>query len=231
MGIIAKPFGWLLTLIYNLVGNYGLTLIIFTFLICLCLIPLYASQIKGTAKMAEIQPKIQEIQTRYANDRETMNAKLQELYAKEKYSPAKGCLPMLIQMPIIMGLFSLLRNPLAFIGSEVMIMGVHESFLWIPDLSQPDPWILPILAGVAQFLTTWVSQLTSANPNAAMAGGSNKMMMYLFPVMIFWLGKSMPAGLCMYWFIRSLFTVVQTVFLNNARKKALLRAKIEKELG
>ena len=67
--------------------------------------------------------------------------------------------------------------------------------------------------------------------NAAMAGGSNKMMMYLFPVMIFWLGKSMPAGLCMYWFIRSLFTVVQTVFLNNARKKALLRAKIEKELG
>ena len=94
--------------------------------------------------MAEIQPKLKEIQVRYANDKDTMNKKLQELYAKEKFNPMGGCLPLLVQMPIIMGLFSLLRNPLEYMTQPEMIVAVHESFLWVPDLSQPDNWILPI---------------------------------------------------------------------------------------
>jgi YidC/Oxa1 family membrane protein insertase len=97
--------------------------------------------------MADVQPKIQALQKKYANDKEMLNIKMMELYKEEKFNPMRGCLPMLIQMPIIFGLFALLRNPTDFIESTTMLMAVHEAFLWMPDLSQPDPWILPILAG------------------------------------------------------------------------------------
>ncbi len=234
LSLLATPFAIILAFIYNLIGNYGISLIVFTLVICAAMIPLYAKQIKSTSRMSEIQPKIQAIQTKYANDQQTMNIKLQELYKQEHYSPTQGCLPMIIQMLVIMGLFAMLRNPMSFIDVtknpmyEALVMGTHESFLWIKDLSQPDPWILPILTGVAQFLTTFLGQQT--NPAPQQAGmGAMKMMNYFFPVMILWLGRSMPAGLTMYWCVRSVFTIVQTIFLNKAREKELLRHEVEKE--
>ncbi len=234
LSLLGYPFAIVLAFLYKLIGNYGVTLIVFTILICAAMIPLYAKQIKSTARMSEIQPKIQAIQTKYANDQQLMNQKLQELYKQEHYSPTQGCLPMIIQMFIIMGLFSMLRNPMSFIDVtknpmyEALVMGTHESFLWIKDLSQPDPWILPILTGVAQFFTSFLTQKT--NPMPQQPGmGSMKMMQYFFPVMILWLGRSMPAGLTMYWFIRSAFTIVQTIFLNKSREKEMLRREVEKE--
>ncbi|HRV33455.1 MAG TPA: YidC/Oxa1 family membrane protein insertase, partial [Anaerovoracaceae bacterium] len=143
IGIFAQPIGSLLSYIYGFVNSYGISIILLTLIVRICLLPLYSKQIKSSAAMAEIQPKLKEIQVRYANDKETMNKKLQELYAKEKFNPMSGCLPLIIQMPIIMGLFSLLRNPLEYMSQPEMIVAVHESFLWVPDLSQPDNWILP----------------------------------------------------------------------------------------
>ena len=89
--------------------------------------------------MLAVQPKIKEIQRKYANDKETLNIKMMELYKEEKFNPMKGCLPLLIQLPIIWGLFGLLRNPMKYISGDGMLIAIHESFLWIPDLSQPDP--------------------------------------------------------------------------------------------
>ena len=105
LGVIAKPLGMLLNLLYGFVQNYGLTIIIFTLIVKLCLYPLYIKQTKSTARMAEVQPKMQALQNKYANDKETLNIKMAELYKEEKFNPMGGCLPMLIQMPIIMGLF------------------------------------------------------------------------------------------------------------------------------
>ena len=234
LSLLGYPFAIILAFLYRLIGNYGITLIVFTLVICAAMIPLYAKQIKSTSRMSEIQPKIQAIQTKYAGDQQTMNMKLQELYKQEHYSPTQGCLPMFLQMFVIMGLFAMLRNPMMFIDVsknamyEALVMGTHESFLWIKDLSQPDPWILPILTGVAQFLTSFITQKT--NPAPQQPGmGSMKLMGYFFPVMILWLGRSMPAGLTMYWFVRSVFTIVQTVFLNKSREKELLRREVEKE--
>ncbi|MBQ2846331.1 MAG: membrane protein insertase YidC, partial [Firmicutes bacterium] len=144
MGIIAKPMGWLLGLLYGLIQNYGITIIIFTIIVKTCIYPLYIKQTKSMAKMQDVQPKMQALQRKYANDKETLNIKMAELYKEEKFNPMGGCLPMLIQMPIIMGLFALLRNPMQYISDGDMIFAFHESFLWIEDLSQPDPWILPI---------------------------------------------------------------------------------------
>ena len=232
--LLGYPFAIVLAFIYKIIGNYGITLIVFTLVIAAAMIPLYAKQIKSTSKMGEIQPKIQEIQKKYANDQQLMNQKLQELYKQENYSPTQGCLPMFIQMFIIMGLFAMLRNPMSFIDVtknamyEALVMGTHESFLWIKDLSQPDPWILPILTGVSQFFMSFITQKT--NPMPQQPGmNSMKMMQYFFPVMILWLGRSMPAGLTMYWFVRTLFTIGQTFFLNKSREKELLRREVEKE--
>ena len=122
LGIIAKPLGMLLGLLYGLIGNYGICIIIFTVIVKVCLYPLYIKQIKSTAKMSDLQPKMKEIQTKYANDQETMNIKMQELYKEEKFNPMGGCLPMLIQMPIIMGLFALLRNPMRYMSDDNMIL-------------------------------------------------------------------------------------------------------------
>lgn len=129
IGLFAEPIGSLLSYIYGFINSYGLSIVILTVIVRLCLLPLYAKQIKSTAAMAQIQPKLKEIQVRYATDKETMNKKLQELYAKEKFNPMSGCLPLIVQMPIIMGLFSLLRNPLDYMTQPGMIVAVHESFV------------------------------------------------------------------------------------------------------
>ncbi|QIB70650.1 YidC/Oxa1 family membrane protein insertase [Aminipila butyrica] len=220
MGFIAVPLGWLLSFIYGLLNDYGITLIIFTVLVKGCLYPLYAAQIKSTAGMADIQPKIQALQRKYANDKETLNVKMMELYKEEKFNPMGGCLPMLIQMPIIFGLFALLRSPMHYISSDSMLLAIHESFLWIMDLSQPDLWILPIAAGITTFISfnQTQSQQQGNSMNNQMAPMMN-MMKYLFPVMIVWMGRSFPAGLTIYWFVGNLVQIAFNFRLNKLRKK------------
>ena len=117
------------------------------------MVPLYAKQMKSSAKMSDAQNKIRDIQTRYANNREKMNEEMQKLYSEEGINPTSGCLPLLIQMPILLGLFQLLRNPLTYMTGPDMVVAVHEAFLWVKDLCQPDSWILPILAGASTYFT------------------------------------------------------------------------------
>ncbi|MGI6732252.1 MAG: YidC/Oxa1 family membrane protein insertase [Anaerovoracaceae bacterium] len=221
IGIIANPLGMLLSLLYGFIDSYGITLIVFTIIVKGVLFPLYASQIKHSAKMADLQPKMKELQRKYANDKETLNIKMMELYKEEKFNPARGCLPMLIQMPIILGLFALLRNPTTFIDSNEMLMAIHEAFVWIPDLSQPDPWILPIAAGLATFISFSLTQKSTQTAEVASMGSMMKMMRYFFPIMIVWMARSFPAGLALYWFVSSVFQIIQTMSLNVWKDKKL----------
>ena len=243
MGIIATPIGYLLMWIYRLVGNYGISLIILTFIVKLVLYPLYAKQIKSSADMAEMSEKTQEIQRRYANDREKQNEEMQKLYAEVGFNPMSGCLPVVIQFPIIMGLFALLRNPMKYMpaGSE-MIFANHESFLWIKDLAQPDPWILPIAAGVA---TYFAFALNSAMSNMAQPGASagqnkamNAIMKYFFPLSILWLARSYPAGLAIYWAGGQFMQIFFNIRINKIRdnmvkekERKKLAERAEKELA
>lgn len=120
MGIfdfIAKPLGQFLYFIYNTVAfkNYGLAIIIFTIVVKLLLLPLTIKQYRSTQQMQEMQPLIQDIQRRYKNDKEKMNQELMKLYQEKKYNPAGGCLPLLIQMPILLSLYWVINQPLRFI--------------------------------------------------------------------------------------------------------------------
>ena len=228
MGILAKPLGWLLSLLYGVVGNYGISIVIITVIVKLILYPFYKKQIMSTAGMSDIQPKIQEIQRKYANDKETMNAKMAELYQQENFNPMGGCLPMIVQMIIIMGLFALVRNPMIYLSDDSMYFAIHESFLWIKDLSQPDLWILPLAAGVATFFSFWMNQQSGLNPQA----GSNMMtniMKYFFPIMIVWLARSYPSALAIYWFMSQFIQIFFNLRFNALRKALKEKKKTAKK--
>lgn len=210
--MIAKPLGLLLSFLYGIVSNYGITIILFTVIVKLLMLPLTFHQMKQTKQMGEIQPKIKELQEKYKNDKEKLNIKTMELYKEYKINPLGGCLPLLIQMPIIFGLFAVLREPIKYIADPSFTNAVHEAFLWIPDLSGPDKWILPILAGA----TTYFS-MNSASSGMAQ-NPTMKTMNMMFPFMIIWWGRSFPAGLTLYWVVSNLFQIVQQYFTPKAGK-------------
>ena len=242
MGIIAKPIGYLLALIYRLVGNYGISLIILTVIVKLVLYPMYAKQIKSTANMSDMSEKAKEIQNRYANDKEKMNEEMQKLYAETGFNPMSGCLPMLIQFPIIMGLFALLRNPMKYMPDDPTLMFAnHESFLWIKDLAQPDLWILPIAAGLATFFAFSMNSamnMTQPGANPGQQKAMNAIMKYFFPLSILWLARSYPAGLAIYWaggqFMQIFFNLRINKIkdqMNAEKEKKKLVERAEKELA
>ena len=218
MGIIAKPIGYLLMWIYKLVGNYGISLIILTFIVKLVLYPLYAKQIKSSGDNA--------------NDREKQNEEMQKLYSETGFNPMSGCLPMLIQFPIIMGLFALLRNPMKYMpaGNE-MIFANHESFLWIKDLAQPDAWILPILAGVATYFAFAMNNAMQMQQPGASAGQNkamNAIMKYFFPLSILWLARSYPAGLAIYWAGGQIMQIFFNIRINKIREQMNKEKELKK---
>ena len=220
-GILAQPLAYVLTGLYNVIGSYGLALIILTVIIKLLLYPLYKKQILSTAGMTELSGKMQAIQNKYKDDKEKMNEKISELYKEEGVNPMAGCLPMIVQMIVIMGLFQLLRYPLTYLTSEKMVFAIHESFLWINDLAQPDPWILPVLAGIATFISFWLSSQMGSMPGQA-PNQSNAMMnvmKYGFPIMIVWLAKTNPAGLAWYWFISQFIQIFYNIRFAQIRRK------------
>lgn len=147
---------------------------------------------------------------------------------------------MLIQMPIIMGLFALLRNPMRYMTDENMIFAFHESFLWIKDLAQPDPWILPIIAGIATFIAFTMNRMLTDTGNAAgnQMQGMTKMMQYVFPVMILWMARSFPSGLALYWAVSQIIQIFFNIHMSSIRKKMKqeseerrMREKLEKKLN
>ncbi len=218
IGFIAKPLGIFLGWLYGILGSYGLAIVVFSVIVKLILYPLYAKQISSTAAMSTVQPKMQEIQKKYANDKETMNQKMAELYQEEGINPMGGCLPMLIQMPILFGLFALLRTPLYYMGtSENMMIAVHESFLWMADLSQPDKWVLPILAGIATFISFSMNQPTAG---AGQTADMMKSMKYVFPIMIVLMGRTFPSGLTIYWFLSQFIQIFYNLRMKKVREKA-----------
>jgi YidC/Oxa1 family membrane protein insertase len=182
---------------------------------------MYAKQIKSSANMAEMSEKSQEIQRRYGNDKEKMNEEMQKLYAEMGFNPMSGCLPMVIQFPIIMGLFTLLRNPMKYMTGVAMIFANHESFLWIKDLAQPDPIILPIAAGIATYFAFSMNSAMTQTPGASQGQNKamNAIMKYFFPVSILWLARSYPAGLAIYWAGGQFMQIFFNIRINKIRKE------------
>lgn len=214
MNALARPFGALLKLIFDLTNNYGLSIILFTIITKLLTLPLTMKQNKSMKEMQEIQPKLKKLQDKYKNDPEQLNIKTMELYKEHNVSPFGGCLPLLIQFPIIIGLFAAVREPGIYVfESQAAYEAINTSFLWLSNLAAPDPWILPILAA----LTTYLSSATLTSGKSA--DQTQKIMTYFMPIMIFWWGKSFPAGLTLYWFVSNVFQTIQQLILRSPQKE------------
>lgn len=200
MSLITYFYGFSVKIGYP---SYAVAIIILTVLIKLILFPLSVKQMKSMKGMQEIQPELQSIQKKYKNDKEKMNKATMELYQKYNVNPAGGCLPLLIQMPILFALFNSLR---AYPFEPVE----HATFFWISNLTNPDPlYILPVLVGVATFFQ---SKLTTSSSGPA---GANKMILYFMPIMIGYISMKFPAGLCLYWVTFNVLGVLQQMVINR----------------
>ncbi len=194
-----------IVLIYGWIPNYGWALVIFTIFIKILLFPLtYASSV-SMAKMQTLQPKLKALKNKYKNlrdpeQRRRMNQETMALYKEEKVNPASGCLPLILQMPILFAFFRLLPISINF---------RHEPWLlWITDLSVKDPvYLLPILMGATQIMVSKMSPTTGDS--------TQKKLMYIMPVLFVFLFLNYSAGLNLYWFVSNLLQMVQQYYINK----------------
>ena len=197
--IFATPLFWLLVQIHQFVQNWGWSIVLLTLTVKAILFPLTRASYKSMARMKALAPKIERLKEQYGDDKAGMQQAMMKMYKEEKVNPIGGCLPMLLQVPVFIGLYW------ALLGSVELR---QASFLWIHDLSKPDPYyILPLVLAVAMFLQTFL------NPPAA-DPMQQKMMRFMpiaFSVMFFFF----PAGLVVYWLVNNVLSMAQQWYVNN----------------
>lgn len=216
---------WLLRLLkflYSIIPNYGVAIILVTVIVRTITTPFTVKQIKSTRAMSKLKPQLDEINVKYRSDPQKKQAAIMELYAKNGVNPLAsctgGCLPMLIQMPIFMGLFFVL-------GRAIELRGM-PAFLWITDLSRSDvifhgfsiPYLMP--DGIA--VLPWIMVITTYFQTKVTMGGSGtmepaqqKMMVWMMPAMMFFFSAVMPSGLVLYWIISNFWSIAQYKIINR----------------
>jgi len=191
---IAQPLFWLLTKIFALVGNWGVAIILLTVLIKAAFFKLSATSYKSMANMRRVQPKMADIREQYAEDKQKQSQAMMELYRKEKINPMGGCLPILVQMPVFIGLYWMLMESVEL---------RHAPFiLWIKDLSVMDPYfVLPLMMGASMY---FMQKLNPPPPDPMQA----KIMQWM-PVMFTFFFLWFPSGLVLYWVVNNLLSMAQ----------------------
>ncbi len=197
---IGKPIYWLLNQIHNVAGNWGVAIIGVTLCIKLLFFPLSQSSFKSMAKMRKIQPRLKELQERFASDRQRFNVEMMALYKKEKVNPLGGCLPILVQIPVFMSLYWVLSETVEFRHSPFM--------LWIQDLSVQDPFfVLPVIMGISMKIQQ------SLNP--APIDPLQAKVMKMFPIVFTVFFLFFPAGLVLYWVVNNTLSIIQQWYITK----------------
>lgn len=203
--ILSLPLLKGLNYIYAAVPNYGIAIILLSIIIKFLLYPLTKKSLTSMQKMKELQPKIQELQDKYEDDKEKLNQKMMEFYQEENVNPLGGCLPMLLQLPIFISLYRTLQYSIELRGEPF--------FLWITDLSAKDPYyILPVLMGIIMFTQQWYTTASSGGE----VMGQQKTMVYVMPVVFVFIFMRFPAGLVLYWMTNSGTTLLQYWLINRS---------------
>lgn len=215
---IAHFFGGLLTYIYGIVPNFGAAIIIMTILVKLVTFPLNNKQIQSAKRMQQLQPEMKKIQAKYKDDKEKQNKAVTEFMKENNMNPLAGCLPLLVQFPILIGVFRLLREADKFLDMSLINPYLFQASEYINLLDLPfivDPagfsvnsflgnisilFIFPLIAGATTYL---YSQMSMS------ADSSQKMLLYMMPVMITVFSFSFPIGLVIYWIMNNIFSIGQ----------------------
>ncbi|OAN12660.1 membrane protein insertase YidC [Photobacterium jeanii] len=208
---IASPLHTLLSFIQGIVVNWGLAIMVLTFIVRGAMYPLTKAQYTSMAKMRMLQPKLTAMRERFGDDRQRMSQEMMELYKKEKVNPLGGCLPILLQMPIFISLYWALM--------ESVELRHAPFFGWIHDLSAQDPYfILPILMGASMFMIQKMSPTTVTDP-------MQQKIMTFMPVMFTFFFLFFPSGLVLYWLVSNIVTLIQQTLIYRALEKKGLHSK------
>ena len=198
--IISQPLFWLLSFVHRYVGNWGVAIILVTFLIKLAFYKLTEASGRSMAKMRNLQPRMKALQDRYKDDKPALSQATMELYKREKVNPAAGCLPILIQMPFFLAFYWVLL--------ESVEMRQAPFFLWLTDLSTRDPYfILPLIMGVAMF--------GQQKLNPAPTDPVQAKVMQIMPIMFTVFFAFFPSGLVLYWVTNTLLSIAQQWKVNK----------------
>ncbi len=198
-GSFSKFLLVMLRQINNYVGNFGWSIIILSVMIKLVTYPLAHKSFTSMKKMQTITPMMNEIKEKYKGNQQKVNQEIMALYKRHKVNPLGGCLPMLIQLPVLFGLFNTLRSAIELRGAPFMF--------WFTDLSQKDPYfVLPVLMGITMFLQQKMTPVT--DPKQAK-------MMYFMPLIMTFLFINLSAGLFLYFIVSNILTIAQQYIINQ----------------
>jgi YidC/Oxa1 family membrane protein insertase len=218
---------------------WGVAIILFTIIIKILLYPLTVKQMVSMRKMTELQPKVREIQKKYGHDKQKMNMKVMELYSQEKASPYAGCLPLLVQLPILLIFYRALFNLTARASNDPSFQFLGFNITETYGLTLDYHLLLPIIAGVTTYFMTKVSMANSPKPMVAndkknnvavSAEQTQKIMLYVMPLFMAYIVLSLPSGLGIYIVTMNIVSILQTiyiykVFFKREEKKAKLKAE------
>ncbi|MBU2564343.1 YidC/Oxa1 family membrane protein insertase [Patescibacteria group bacterium] len=232
--VLYRPIFNALIFLYNIIPghDFGIAIILLTIIIRIVLSPLTYKSIKSRYALSFLQPKIKEIQKKFEK-KEEQSKELMKLYKENKVNPASGCLPLLIQIPILLGLYRALINILKTGSLSVLYPFIHDPgtinsmFLGILDLSKTSP-VLAILAGASQFFYSKITMKQQQMPQMSEKSGNmqkmmGKQMMYMMPIITVFIAWSFPAGLALYWFISTVLGLAQELYFSkkiNGKNKA-----------
>ncbi|MCK5413652.1 MAG: YidC/Oxa1 family membrane protein insertase [Candidatus Pacebacteria bacterium] len=241
--LIYYPLFNLMIFFYNIVpGNdIGIAIILLTLFVRFVLYPMNTKSIKSQKKLQEIQPLMKEIQAKYKDNKEKQAKKLMELYQKHKINPLSGCLPILIQLPILIALYQVFLNgfkdeSLAIVYPFIANPGhIDPMFIGLVNLSETN-FLLALMAGILQFFQTKMlmgnkdkdkdkkveeenKEKSAEEKTQDFAQSMTKQMMYILPIMTFVFAMSFPSGLALYWVVTTLFAIIQQFLIMKKQDK------------
>lgn len=200
LAFISKPIFWVMQIIHKFVGNWGWTIIILTILIKALFFYPSAMSYKSMAKMKAVSPKLKELNERYADDPQGKQRAMMEIYRKEKINPLGGCLPILIQIPVFMGLYWVLL--------ESVELRQAPWLLWYQDLSVKDPYfVLPVLYGISMFIQQKL--------NPPQVDPMQQKIFQFMPIALTVMFLFFPAGLVLYWIVNNILSMAQQWYINK----------------
>ena len=208
---LTRLFGWLLEVLYSFVGNYGVAIVLLTILVRVVTAPLTVKQMRSMERMRHLQPKIKELQAQYADDRQKQSEAMMRLYKQEKVNPLGGCFPILLQMPVFIGLFYALRSSIQLRQAPF--------FGWIQDLSAPETLfvipgvdlpvrVLPLVMGASMVVQQRITPM-QMDPDQA------RMMMIIMPLMMTVLFYQFPSGLVLYWLLSNVLAIAHQLWIGR----------------
>lgn len=228
--VLYYPMFNLLVFFYNLIPDIGVAIILVTIIIKIIIWPLSKKSIKSQKAMQTIQPKLEELKIQYKGDQQALAKATMELYKKEGVSPFSSCLPLLIQLPIMISVFYAFRNGLVntnfdFLYSFVKNPGtINATMFGFLDLSKPQ-WVLGLLAGIAQFFQSRMlmqkkkEKLGDKTKELSLTETMSKQMMYTMPIVTVLISLSLPGGLALYFFVITLLGILDTVVVGKLLQK------------